>query len=503
MDGQIRKLGLFLMVCFLALFAQLNYIQVYRASDLNGRKDNTRPVEASYSRERGTISTADGAVLARSVPSNDRYKFQRQFPEKELFGHITGYFSYILGPRATGLEQQYNAELAGRTAKQQLRSVSDLFVKRNRTGNLKLTIRKDLQLIAKQQLAGRKGSVVALDPKTGGVLAMYSYPDYDPNILSGHPGSKQGQGDASAKFKALFDASPDKPLLAKTYQDTFFPGSTFKVVTAATGVQIGKVAPDHPSYPVGTSYHPPATGTYQLRNFGGESCGGTLFDILAKSCNSAFAQMGVEDIGGPSLTQGAQAFGFNEKPPIDLPNPVASSFPTDFAHNNGKLAQSAIGQNDVGATPLQMALVAAGIANQGRIMEPHLLDEIRDGEGQLVKKVSPAVVWKTPVSPQTADIMKQGMIGVVQHGTATALQLPGLEIGGKTGTAQLGTSPPQSHTWIIAFAGPPGDPQIAVAVIVERQPGASESTGGRVAAPIAKAIIEAALLHPPTQGGGG
>ncbi|MCU1453794.1 MAG: Cell division protein FtsI/penicillin-binding protein 2 [Acidimicrobiales bacterium] len=503
MDGQIRKLGLFLIICFLALFAQLNYIQVFRSKDLSHKPTNTRAVEASYSRQRGTITTADGVVIARSVPSKDRYKFQRVYPEKELFGHITGYFSYILGPRATGLEAQYNDELSGRTTKQRLRSVSDLFVKHDRTGRVTLTIRKDLQLVAKQQLAGRKGSVVALDPKTGAILALYSYPDFDPNALSSHPVVSGSQVDPAVKIKGLLDASKDKPLLARTYQDTFFPGSTFKVVTASTGVQTGTVRVDQPSYPVLTSYHPPATGTYQLRNFGGESCGGTLFQILAKSCNSAFAQMGVENIGGPNMVAGARAFGFDEKPPIDLPGAVASQFPLDFTRNNGKLAQASIGQNDVSATPLQMALVAATIANQGRTMQPHLLDVIRDGEAQLVTKNTPSV-WKTPISPQTADVIKQAMLGVVANGTATGLQLAGFEVGGKTGTAELGTNPPLSHTWIIGFAGPAGDPKIAFAVIVERQPGISESTGGRVAAPIAKALIQAAL-NPPTnnQGGGG
>ena len=502
MDSQIRRLGAFLMLCFLALFAQLNYVQVFRAKSLNNRPGNTRSVEATYSRQRGTISTADGVVIAQSVPSNDRYKFQREYPEKELFGHITGYFSYVLGPRATGIEAQYNDELAGRTTKQQLRSVSDLFVKHDRTGRVTLTIRKDLQLVAKQQLAGRKGSVVALDPKTGAILAMYSYPDYDPNALSRHP-VLTGNSDPAVVAKGLLDASVDKPLLARTFQDTFFPGSTFKVVTASTGVQDGSVKVDQPSYPVLTSYHPPATGTYQLHNFGGESCGGTLFQILAKSCNSAFAQMGVENIGGPNLTAGARAFGFDEVPPIDLPGAVASKFPLDFTRNNGALAQASIGQNSVSATPLQMALVAATIANQGRMMRPHLLDVIRDGEGALVTQDVPEV-WKTPITPQTADVIKQAMLGVVQNGTATGMQLAGFEVGGKTGTAELGSNPPQSHTWIIGFAGPPGDPKIAVAVLVERQPGISESTGGRVAAPIAKAILQAFLTPPPkAQGGNG
>lgn len=491
MDRQIRRLGVALMICFIALFAQLSYIQVFRAKGLNNRPGNSRPIDAAFSRERGTISSADGAVLARSIPTNDRYKFQRVYPEKDLFGQITGYFNYSFG--ASGLELQYNSELAGRTAKQQIRSLGDLFVEKNRTGNLELTIRKDVQQVARDALGARKGSVVAIDVKTGGILALWSYPTFDPNVLSQHP--KPGN-DPSTAAKELLDADPAKPLLAKSYRDTFFPGSTFKIVTASAGLASGKVTPDTPSFPVVTSYTPPGT-TRPLRNFGGEACGGALFTILAKSCNSSFANMGV-DIGVDGMIHTAESYGFNQAPPIDMPAPVASKFPQSFIDpGNGKddlaaLAQSSIGQRDVQASPLQMAMVAAAVANKGQMMVPHLVREIRDGEGALVSKPD-AKVWKTVVTPQVAQTMHDAMLGVVQNGSASALAVPGFETGGKTGTAQLGTNPPQSHTWIIGFAGPPGDPQVAVAVIVERQPGVSEATGGRVAAPIGKAVLEQAL----------
>ncbi len=477
MNRQIRRLGVFLMLCFVALFVQLNYVQVLRAHDLNTKPGNSRPIDQAFSRPRGTISTADGTVIARSVPSGDHFKYQREFPERDLFGFITGYFNFTFG--ATGLEASYNAELSGRTAKQQVRSFSDLFVDHDHTGNLRLTLRKDVQEVARQQLGDRKGSIVALNPKTGAVLAFWSFPSYDPNALSRH--DKGG-----AEAKALLEASPDKPLLPRMYRETFFPGSTFKVVTGSVGVQTGMVTPTQPAYPSVSSYTPPQTNR-PLRNFGGEVCGGTLFDILAKSCNSAFAKMGV-DLGPGKMISGVQRFGFDDKPPIDLPAAAPSRFPTNFDQNLPALAQSAIGQNSVSATPLQMALVAAAIANGGQIMAPHLLDEIRDGDGNLVKRARPTV-WTTPISPQTADVMHQAMIQVVQRGTATRLALPGFEVGGKTGTAQLGSNPPTSHAWIIGWAGPPGDAKVAVAVIVERQTGASEATGGRVAAPIAQAVM--------------
>lgn len=486
MNKQIRQLGGFLMLCFLALFVQLNYVQVLRAGELNRRPGNSRPVDQAFSRRRGTVSSADGALLARSDPSKDRYKFQRVFPESDLFGFVTGYFNFDFG--ATGIESVYNSELSGNTAKQKVRSLSDLFVDHERTGNLTLTIRKDVQQVARLALGSRKGSVVALDPKNGDIIAFWSFPSFDPNALSQHPQSKD---DPSSLVKRVLEASPEKPLLARMYRETFFPGSTFKVVTASVGVQSGQVTPNQPSYPVVSSYTPPQTRR-PLKNFGGESCGGTLFDILAKSCNSAFAQMGV-DLGPLRMVDGAQAFGFNERAPIDLPAPGRSRFPTDFTQNLPRLAQSSVGQNDVSATPLQMALIAAGIANNGQIMVPHLLDQIRDSDGNVIRHFDPKV-WKQPVTPQNADIVRQAMVQVVQRGTATGLAIPGMEVGGKTGTAQLGTTPPKSHAWIIGWAGPAGQPKVAVAVIVEAQPGeVSDATGGRIAAPIARAVMEKAL----------
>jgi peptidoglycan glycosyltransferase len=344
----------------------------------------------------------------------------------------------------------------------------------------------DLQQVAKDALGQREGSVVAIDPKTGELLAFWSYPSFDPN-----PISSVDFAAADAAW-AADNAAPGQPLRAHQYQERYFPGSTFKVVTGSIGVETGTVTVDAPSYPVATSYTPPNT-TKSISNFGGESCGGTLYPILRVSCNSAFAQMGTETIGPDPMIAGAQRFGFNSKPPIDLPAPVASAFPTSFFRNLPALAQASIGQNDVQATPLQMALVASAIANNGSIMKPHAMRVVRDSEGNVISRFGIGQ-WLQPISAQTAATMKAGMLDVAAHGTATRLQIPGYEVGGKTGTAQLGTDPPASHTWIMGFAGPPGDPQIAISVVVLNQPGfGSEATGGRVAAPIAQAVMKAYL----------
>jgi peptidoglycan glycosyltransferase len=211
--------------------------------------------------------------------------------------------------------------------------------------------------------------------------------------------------------------------------------------------------------------------------------------------------MGV-DTGAEPMIDTAEAFGFNQDVPVDLTGAVQSVFPTDFERNEPALAQSAIGQNDVAATPLQMALVAAAVANGGEIMTPHVLREVRDTDGNVVDRYDEEV-WRTAMDPGTASTLRQAMLGVVERGTATRLKVPGFEVGGKTGTAQLGLDPPRSHAWIIGFAGPPGGaPTIAVAVIVEGQPEVSNSTGGRVAAPIAQAILRRALENPLPGGDG-
>jgi penicillin-binding protein A len=483
MIRQIRALGAGLLLCFLVLFVQLNRLTVLEADALNDHPLNTRQILRDFNEPRGAVTTADGAVIAESEPSEGRFQYQRSYPLGDLFAHVTGYYSFTLG--SSGVEKRYNDDLAGRTLDLQIQSFSDLFVDRERVGNLTLTLRRDLQEIAKEQLGQQEGSVVALDPRTGALLAMWSYPSYDPNQLADHDTA------AAAEVQELLDSSPERPRRARTYQERFFPGSTFKVVTAAAGLASGSVPAAEPDYPVATEYVAPGT-TRPLRNFGGSTCGGNLVEILRVSCNTAFAQMGVE-MGPEAMVATAQGFGFNEDVPIDLTDPVASVFPTDFERNLPALAQSAIGQNEVQATPLQMAMVAGAIANEGHVMAPHVLADIRDTDGNVVETYDPRE-WRRATDPGSAEILRTAMIDVAEQGTATGLQIEGMAVGGKTGTAQLGTDPPRSHAWIIGFAGPPDGPaEVAVAVLVEGQEGASEQTGGRVAARIARAIMAAAL----------
>lgn len=496
MNNQIFKLGAGLLACYLGLFVMVNYVQVVRAGTLNDDPRNTRAAVRDFDRNRGRILSADGVELAVTVPAppGGRFEFQRTYPTGDLFAHVTGHLSFNQG--ATGVERTYNDELAGETAEVEYQTFSDLFVDRERVADVTLTLDNDVQTVARDALIATgapRGSVVAVDPRTGAILAMFSTPTYDPNVVSTHDLAA-----ADEAFAAFAAASPN-PLRSRAYQDRFFPGSTFKVVTGSVGVDRGVVTAEAPAYPPAQEFDIDFTDD-ELSNFasrGGEpaTCGGPLPEILRVSCNSAFAAMGVETIGEEGMVAGASEFGFNQRPPIDLPAPATSVFPTDFPDDqgNGPLARASIGQGDVAASPLMMALVAAAVANGGEIMEPHVVARVTNERGEVVDEADPEV-WTTAMSPEAAAVMRAAMVGVVERGTAGNAQIAGVEVGGKTGTAQVGSNPPSSHAWFIAFAGPPGgEPVVAVAVLVEAQPGISEVTGGTLAAPVARQVIEAVL----------
>jgi peptidoglycan glycosyltransferase len=492
MRKQIRNLGAFLAILYVALFLQVNRLTVFEQAELQDKPGNNREIERDFNRPRGTVSTADGVVVARSVdaPAGSRFELQREFPEGERYAHITGYYGFSIG--AAGLEDSYNDELAGRTDNFDLQDVEDLFVERERVGNLTLTVRDDVQRAAEGALQGRAGAVVALDPRTGGVLAMYSNPTFDPNVLST---LDTRAGNAANTELNQRDGNPK---LSRAYQDRFSPGSTFKVVTATAGIESGRVSRDQPDYPVLSEYEAPGRGS-PIPNFGGGSCGGTLFPILQNSCNTAFARMGAEDVGPDGMLETAEAFGFNDSVPFDLPpseaGPVESVFPDIPENSLPLLAQASIGQQDVQATPLEMALVASAVANGGTIMTPHVVREVRDDEGEVIDEEN-VERWRTAMDEATAGLMREAMGSVVADGSAQRLAdgLGDFDLGAKTGTAQIGDSG-LVNTWIIGFAGPRGEaPTVAICVLVQNQDGVSdESTGGQVAAPVGAAVLAAAL----------
>ncbi len=481
MNTQIRRLGIVMLVLFTALFVQLNWLQVIDANDLNNHPANSRQVVRDFSRPRGVIQTSDGAIIAQSVPSNDAFKLQRQYPLGPLFAHVTGYFSFTYG--SEGVEREYNDALTGRASANRF-DPRDLLVDREKTGNVTLTLSRGLQELATAQLGDRKGSVVALDPRTGAILALADHPTYDPNALASH------DQEVVRQAWTQLNGDPDKPLLPRAYRERYPPGSSFKVVTTATALATGTATPTQPVYPTLRELLLPQAGGQTLQNFGGGSCGGPLPEAMRVSCNTAFAQLGL-DLGAQKLSAGADAFGFNKEPPIDLPYVAESYFPpaSAFARDQPGLAKSAIGQQDVSATPLQMALVAAGIANNGVIMTPHVMSEVRDAEGEVIQRYEPKP-WMTAAPPAVAQATRDMMVNVVDRGSGTRAQIPGVSVAGKTGTAQTGLD--KSHVWFIAFA-PADAPRVAVAVMLEDQPSSNEFTGGALAAPIAQAVMRAAL----------
>ncbi len=487
MNSQIRKLGYFMMVLFLILFGQVNNIQVLQASKLTNDPRNNRNAVRDFASQRGAIQTADGVVIANSVPVDDDYKYLRQYPKGELYSGITGFFSFTYGNE--GIEKTYNKELTGKTYA--LTNIDDLLKDRVTTNNVTLTVSDKLQQVTKDALGNNRGAAIALDPKTGAVLSMYSNPTYDPNALAGHdfPAVTRAR-DALLKDKA-------NPMLPRAYRESYPPGSTFKVVTSSAAYDT-KPELVTKSYPALSALPLPNSGGRSLRNFGGEVCGGKLPDLLRVSCNSGFGQMGI-DLGAANLNKQASDFGFNSTPPLDQPAVAKSIFPSVdfFRRNTPQLAYSAIGQGSDTATPLQMALVASAIANNGIVMSPHLMKEIRNSHGDIVKKSS-EVAWKRATTSDTAKKMTANMVEVVKRGTATAAAIPGVQVAGKTGTAE--TADNRVNAWFVAFA-PADDPKVAVAVIVEDQVGFSDATGGRVAAPIAKKIMTEALAEAPKEPG--
>jgi peptidoglycan glycosyltransferase len=479
----IRRVGIATVVLVLVLVGQLTYLQVFHADSLADDPRNVRAAIRDFSRARGEILTADGEVVARSVETDDELKFQREYPFGATFAQISGYQSFVFGN--TGVEKTYNDDLVGRNAELQLRNIGDVLIGKETTGNVVLAVRADLQRLAGELLADRKGSIVAIDPKTGGILAMFSNPAYDPTPFAGH------DTEAVTAYGELLQADPNKPDLPRAYREIYPPGSTFKVVTATVGLETGITTPEAP-YPSVTNIPLPLSNS-TLANFGGDPCGGTLVESFRRSCNTTFAKIGLDL--GEQFPPGMAKFGIYATPPLDVaPGAVASQGPQPgtFATDAPRFALAGIGQGDVFTTPLQMALVAAAIANNGVVMEPHVAVQITDQDDNVIRRISPRA-WMTATDPNTAATVRDMMIQVVRSGTGTNAQIEGIDVAGKTGTAQNELGDP--HAWFIGFA-PADTPQIAVAVIIEGgeqgDPG-SEATGGVISAPIAQQMMRRVL----------
>ena len=485
MNKPIRTISIFCLLLFLALMINATYLQYWKAGALNDDPRNRRVITAAFSRERGAILVGRDPV-AQSVASGDRYKFQRKYPEPLEYAPLTGYFSFY---SQTGIEQTENDVLSGDDSKLFVNNLVGMLSNDSaKGGNVELTIDAAAQDAAWNGLRAIgpdvQGAVVAIQPSTGKILAMASTPTYDPNKLASH--------DLSSVTDAYdrLQKDPAQPMLNRAIQTTLPPGSTFKLVTASAALESGDYDPQS-SVPGGTSLDLPQTD-HDLHNENGSSCGGsriTLTQALDVSCNVTFGWLGLQ-LGDDALREQAQKYGFGQHYFDDLSPQAISRFPGgDVSPPNTAL--SAIGQYDVAASPLQMAMVAAGIANRGTVMKPYLVDEVQSSDYDVLDKTQPSELSQA-VSPQTADQLTQMMDTVVQQGTGTAAQVPGIDVAGKTGTANSTPSRPP-YAWFVGF-GPAEDADVAVAVLVQSSSTArSEIAGGALCAPIAKAVIQAVI----------
>ena len=475
MNRSIRRLYLTLAAGFGLLMLMLGYWQVVAADGLQDRPGNEQTAQAERLVDRGRIISADGKVLAasRAVRVKGQKVFERLYPQGDLAAQTIGYTSE--GAK-TGLEETYNRYLSGSFGSEPLLQRLNLSEKEG--ANVEVGLDTRVQTVAQQGLASGRGAVVALEPRTGRVIAMASAPTFDLQLAVDD-----------------FDAIPDEggPLLNRAVQGLYAPGSSFKVVTASEALESGLYTPES-EFPGGSEYDTPGG---PIRNFGGASFGPhTLTTALTFSINTTFAEIG-DALGPERMGEMMTAYGFAERPPVDLPDVAVSGrrrgdevLPND--EQGEDTARLAIGQERLAVTPLQMAMVAGAVANGGMAMAPRLMTRIVDRGGSLVQRGEPEELGQA-LSPSNAAELAAMMEDVVREGTGTraALSGVGVSVAGKTGTAES-DDPSRNQAWFIGFA-PADDPQVAVAVVIED----TASTGGEVAAPVAAAVMEAALEASP------
>jgi peptidoglycan glycosyltransferase len=486
MNTPLRRVALAVMGMIVLLLANATYIQVIKADDYRSDQRNSRVLLEEYARQRGQI-IAGGAPVAQSAEVSDsRLRFLRKYPKGEIYAPVTGFYSVLYG--AGGLEKTEDGVLNGSDDRLFFNGLSDLITGRDtRGGNVVTTIDPRAQEAAFQGMSDRnfRGSVVAIRPRTGEILAMVSTPSYDPNQLASH--AAPAQRDAWNAFN-----SGDRPLTNRATRETYPPGSTFKLVVTAAALSSGEMDENTqlPAAPVITL---PGTNV-DLENFNGNPCGGgqtvPLKEALPRSCNTAFAEL-TRMVGENRLRKQAEKFGIGQQD-LTVPLPVAASSIGDI-DGDPALMQSGIGQRDVRLTPLQNAVIAATIANGGERMAPHLVKELQEPDFSKLDSIDPDRVERA-IDSRVATKIREMMIASEAR-TKGGGKIEGLTIASKTGTAEHGEDPKANppHGWYVAFA-PAEDPQIAVAVVVEEGGDRGlEATGGSLAAPIGRAVIAATL----------
>ncbi|MFJ3922496.1 peptidoglycan D,D-transpeptidase FtsI family protein [Streptomyces sp. NPDC090022] len=485
MNKPLRRIAIFCGLLVLALLVRTNWLQYVQAQELSTRKENRRVQIAAYATERGNIIIAGGQPITGSTVTNGSdFKFKRTYTEGPLWAPVTGFASQAFG--STQLESLEDGILTGNDDRLFFDRTIGMFTgEKKQGGNVITTLNGDAQRAAFKALDNRKGAVAAIDPRTGAILALVSTPSYDPSSFAGN--SK----DDEKAWVALKD-SPDKNLVNRALRETYPPGSTFKVVTAAAALEHGVVKNIDDPTDTTEPYFLPTTRTPMVNHAKGCEKAPLNF-ALQVSCNSVFANL-ADKVTRDKMVETAQKFGFNNEK-IDTPvRAFASVYDKTMDRPSNSL--SAIGQYNTAATPLQMAMVAAAIANDGKLMKPYMVDQLTAPNLDVIEKHEPQEMSR-PLSAANAQKVQQMMVNVVEspHGTGGKAKIPGVQVGGKTGTAQHGEkNAKRPYAWFISYAKTDKGSPVAVAVVIEDSEAEREDiSGGGLAAPVAKAVMEAVL----------
>ncbi|QEV98677.1 penicillin-binding protein 2 [Microbacterium caowuchunii] len=483
MSKELRRLSIVMLMMFLVLFGSTSWIQVVQADALGENGYNKRALYDSYEVQRGSI-IASGTAIASSVPSGDVYSWQRVYTDPAIWAPVTGYINAALGS-ATGIEQAMNQDLSGTGGSQFFNRVEQVFTGQPPQGsNVVLSLDARVQQAAYDALEGFEGGIVAIEPDTGRILAMVSTPSYDTNVLASHDIQS-----VQSAYDAL-EADPLHPLSNRAIAGSLNPpGSTFKLVVVSAALASGEYTPES-TLPNPAVYQLPQSSS-TVRNASGGTCGEgeevTIADALRLSCNIPMAELAVR-LGDDAIREEAEKYGFNDAFTMPLTS-TASSYPRGL--DDPQTALTGFGQGQVIATPLQMAMVSAGIANDGVVMNPRMVDQVI-GPDLSVQQQTESTEFGRALESPLAEEMVRMMVANVSSGVASNARIDGVEVGGKTGTAENGGSAPYS-LWFTGFA-PAEDPKVAVAVVVENGGGQGQSgSGGSIAAPIAKKVMEAVL----------
>ncbi|MGK5693420.1 peptidoglycan D,D-transpeptidase FtsI family protein [Streptomyces sp. URMC 128] len=487
MNKPLRRIAIFCGLLVLALLIRDNWIQYVKADELRTDTKNRRVSIERYASPRGDIIVGGDPITGHATTTSSDFKYKRTYKDGPMWAPVTGFVSQAFG--ANQLENLEDGILSGNDDRLFFRNTLDMLTgKKKEGGNVVTTLNAAAQKAAYNGLEkqGGKGAVVALEPSTGKILALASFPSYDPSSIAGNSSK-----DAEAWKKLDKKNNPDDPMLNRALRETYPPGSTFKVLTAAAALEDGLYTDADQPTKTPLPWTMPGTTT-QLKNEGNIPCkNATLRVALQYSCNTVFGKIG-SDLGNEKMLEAAKKFGFTE----EQFTPVRSSASVFSDNMNpSQTALSSIGQFNTAATPLQMAMVASAVANNGTLMKPYMVDELQAPNVDTIEKTEPEEMSK-PMSAENAQILQSMMETVVEKGTGTNAKIPGVKVGGKTGTAQHGVDNSENpYAWFISYAkGDDGSSPVAVAVVIEDDNAVRDDiSGGGLAAPIARNVMEAVI----------